>query len=102
MVRFRDVQLSNLQLRGLTYYLRRKVPLELREIIGPRELVESLATEDRTEVKARLSARLVEIAGGWAEARRQFVPAAVDPEAAALARLQAALDADHHALSFHR
>lgn len=43
---------SNLKRRGSTYYARQVVPLELRHLMGARELVRSLNTKDRRTANA--------------------------------------------------
>ncbi|WP_210526699.1 DUF6538 domain-containing protein [Rubellimicrobium arenae] len=45
---------SGLQLRGKTYFARKRVPDDLRKIIGKRELTKTLETSDKRVAKLRL------------------------------------------------
>jgi hypothetical protein len=45
---------SGLQLRGKTYFARKRVPDDLRSILGKRELTKTLETSDKREAKRRL------------------------------------------------
>lgn len=56
--------------RGSRFYLRRRVPDELREALGKTEVVESLKTSDRREAQYRLSQRMAELDAEFERLRR--------------------------------
>ena len=93
----RGVKHSHLQLRRSTYFMRRRVPQDLKDVLGRGEIIESLRTKDRAEAKRRLNARLVELDQEWSDLRHRLTLAQADPEGTAMAELKAALAADHQA-----
>jgi integrase len=63
-----------IQKRGGTYYFRQSVPTELREIIGRKEIVQSLKTKDPAEAK-----RLARAVADQVEARFMAARVALNP-----------------------
>lgn len=52
------------------YWLRKRVPDDLRDLLGKREEKRSLKTKNAAEAKARLSQALVELEAKWANLKR--------------------------------
>lgn len=70
-------RISHLTRRGSAYSARIRVPLDLVEVIGKRELVKALGTNDEAEAKRRLYPIIAEWHRGFDDlrARRALVPA---------------------------
>src|SRR5258708_362066 len=66
-----------LQRRGGRYFLRVRVPDELRPIIGQREIRRALKTSDRGDAVRRVRVASVEVEAEFAAARRKLKPQAV-------------------------
>ncbi len=61
----------NLWRRGSVYYLRMRVPADIREALGKEFVVQSLKTSDRKEAIHRLRIVLGEVQKQFDEARNQ-------------------------------
>lgn len=64
---------EHLQLRGKTYWLRVRVPDELRPILGKGEVRRSLSTSDAAEAKRRVRIERVKVEAEFDDARRKLV-----------------------------
>ena len=80
--------------RNGRYYLRARVPLDLVQVVGKREIKKSLHTADRTEALDRLAVEAAEVSELFAAARRKLkmevenlTPHLTDSEAKRLALL---------------
>ncbi len=80
--------------RNGRYYLRARVPLDLVQVVGKREIKKSLHTSDRTEALERLAPEAAEVSELFAAARRKLkteverlIPDLTDSEAKRLAYL---------------
>src|SRR4051812_35214753 len=52
------------------YWLRKRVPDDLRQLVGRTEINRTLGTKNPAEAKAKLAAALVELDAQWANLRR--------------------------------
>jgi len=65
---------SHLVRRGAVYYFRARVPSDLVEAVGKKEVKRSLQTSDFKEAKLRAKEVAVEVAGDFEAIRRQLPP----------------------------
>lgn len=77
MPRYRIMN-HHMKLRGRVYYLRKRVPLDVRDDVGLEWVEESLRTADVREARKRRDARLAELERQWDLIRRVGAPDAIE------------------------
>jgi integrase len=71
-------RVPHLQRRGDTFYLRVRVPEDLREAVGRREVVKSLGTTDISVAREAVGWERTKLDGQWANLRAQRTPTPVE------------------------